>query len=600
MPQCRWRIRHWPLALWLGGVVSCWSSSADGQEPPPPPPPTPTPSLPAPAPVTPQPPPAPTADPQALADQVRQLIELNQQQAAMNKKLNDQLGDLSKKYDELNGKIERSSKERRSSGSGNGTGEETGGESGADRANNTSAADNTKTGSSDVSGGGPVRDENTTGREGAGGGSGGGVRNQDTAQGVGNRQLGKIRVKTSYDYGRDGFLFESDDSEFQLKIRSLAQVDAHIYDQTNQQPVSSGLYVPRARYYFSGRMTKPIQYQVSVERSYSNFDLLNAYLNFDYDQRLNFRVGRFKTPYTYEYYKIPVQDLLTPERSLFNINFQGNRQIGAMAWGQLAKDRVEYAVGFFDGARKSYQAFHNGGDVVAFATFKPFQETDSFLKTLHLGGSVDYGYEDNPLNPAVMRTTSQVSTSSITSTDPTNTGNVPFLAFNNNVRNRGPRELWDLHFAYFYKGLTLLGAWNSGYESWALTGANPISVPVSGYFVQTGYLLTGETRNNNGLIDPLKPFNLKRGSFGPGAIEPTARFSAINLGREIFTGGLADPNLWTTSASSVDVGANWYLNKFTKIYFDWQHVVFGQPVYYRPGERQLTSDMFWLRFQLYF
>ena len=137
-------------------------------------------------------------------------------------------------------------------------------------------------------------------------------------------------------------------------------------------------------------------------------------------------------------------------------------------------------------------------------------------------------------------------------------------------------------------------------KSWATTGNDPIAVPVSGYFAQTAYLLTGETRNNNGLIDPLKPFSLKRGSFGPGAIEPTARFSEINLGREIFTGGLADPNLWTNSAYSTDVGANWYLNKFTKIYFDWQHVVFGQPVVYRPGQRQLTSDMFWLRFQLYF
>ncbi len=51
----------------------------------------------------------------------------------------------------------------------------------------------------------------------------------------------------------------------------------------------------------------------------------------------------------------------------------------------------------------------------------------------------------------------------------------------------------------------------------------------------------------------------------------------------------------------VDVGMNWYLNRFVKLYFDWEHVMFDQPVYYRPGPAlQKTSDLFWLRLQLYF
>ena len=50
-----------------------------------------------------------------------------------------------------------------------------------------------------------------------------------------------------------------------------------------------------------------------------------------------------------------------------------------------------------------------------------------------------------------------------------------------------------------------------------------------------------------------------------------------------------------------DVGFNWYLNKFVKIYFDWEHAMFAQPVVYRPGPAlQKTSDLFWLRMQVYF
>ena len=68
----------------------------------------------------------------------------------------------------------------------------------------------------------------------------------------------------------------------------------------------------------------------------------------------------------------------------------------------------------------------------------------------------------------------------------------------------------------------------------------------------------------------------------------------------IFTAGLADPNLWTNRVDMTDVGFNWYLNKFVKIYFDWEHVMFAQPVYFRPGALQKTNDLFWFRFQVYF
>ena len=33
----------------------------------------------------------------------------------------------------------------------------------------------------------------------------------------------------------------------------------------------------------------------------------------------------------------------------------------------------------------------------------------------------------------------------------------------------------------------------------------------------------------------------------------------------------------------VDVGLNWYLNKFVKVYMDWEHASFGSPVFYNTG-----------------
>jgi hypothetical protein len=58
--------------------------------------------------------------------------------------------------------------------------------------------------------------------------------------------------------------------------------------------------------------------------------------------------------------------------------------------------------------------------------------------------------------------------------------------------------------------------------------------------------------------------------------------------------------LWTNHAKMVDVGANWYRNKFVKVYFDWEHAMFGNPVFSSPGHSQKSNDLFWIRTQLYF
>ena len=131
-------------------------------------------------------------------------------------------------------------------------------------------------------------------------------------------------------------------------------------------------------------------------------------------------------------------------------------------------------------------------------------------------------------------------------------------------------------------------------------GARSVVVPTSGYHAQFAYLLTGEQIERRYFISPLHPFDLRRGKFGLGAVEVQARFDHFEVGDQVFTGGLADPNLWTNRVNTIDAGVNWYLNKYTKIYFDWQHTMYGQPVPYRPGGFQSTSDLFWMRFQIYF
>jgi phosphate-selective porin OprO/OprP len=311
-----------------------------------------------------------------------------------------------------------------------------------------------------------------------------------------------------------------------------------------------------------------------------------------------FKIGRYKVPYTYEYYAISVQDLMAPERSLYNVNYSLNRQYGFMGWGQLMKKRLDYAVGIFNGGRRSFEDTNSEKDVMAYMNFRPFGNSEElpFLQNLNLSASTDFGNQNNPLTPQALKTAANPSN---------NPGALlaspSFLTFNNNIMEIGNRDLWDLNIAYYYKGLSLLGAWDWGFTDYALANTrNKTRLPVTGYYVQAAYFLTGEEILRRSQVKPLHPFDLRKGKFGTGAFEVHSRFSEIHLGQQVFTHGLADPNLWTNQAYAIDTGLNWYLNLYVKVFFDWQHAVFGSPVASGPGQFQKTSDLFWLRCQIYF
>ena len=177
------------------------------------------------------------------------------------------------------------------------------------------------------------------------------------------------------------------------------------------------------------------------------------------------------------------------------------------------------------------------------------------------------------------------------------------LVSNPNVIERGNRLVGSVHTAYYWNSLSLIGEWQYGYGNYATTTRpSPVEVPFSGFYVTGGYFLTGENVERRTMVKPLRPFApLAKGEDrGPGAWELVGRVSELKLGESIFTGGFADPSRWSNLAVTTELGANWYWNEYTKIYMFWLHGEFGSPVMYGPGAYQRSTDMFWLRFQLYF
>ena len=397
----------------------------------------------------------------------------------------------------------------------------------------------------------------------------------------------------------EGIEFASADDEFQLAFHDLTQAEFRGFPKADQGTLLSQFFIPRQRWYITGRATKNVEFYTVINRGYGSLNLLDAFMTLSVNDMLRLRIGRMKTPFSYEYWAISEGDLIAPERSLWSGNLSGNREDGMMLLGNLAEKRIGYSLGIYNGPRRSFQDFNSDKDLYAYLNFRPFLTNDNFkaLKYFNIGGAVNGGFENNPLQPNAFRTANdQTNNAAAASLSPT------FLTLNNNVTEVGERMAWDGHIAWYYNSLLILTEYGGGFMGYSTDGVHSTRVPVESYMAQATYFITGERYTRRvSLIRPLNDFGFKKGKFGLGAIEVHARYSELNLGRNLFTAGLADPNLWTNQAYVTDIGTNWYLNFYTKIYFDWQHSVYGNPVTTGvAGHFMKTTNLFWLRFQVFF
>ena len=76
-----------------------------------------------------------------------------------------------------------------------------------------------------------------------------------------------------------------------------------------------------------------------------------------------------------------------------------------MAWGYLFHERLDYAVGVFNGSRNSFESQNNGVDFVGYLNARPFQESESlrFARFLNIGTSVAFGRQNQSPVPATFR-----------------------------------------------------------------------------------------------------------------------------------------------------------------------------------------------------
>lgn len=398
----------------------------------------------------------------------------------------------------------------------------------------------------------------------------------------------------------DGFGLKSADDQFQLRIRTLTQVDGKIFSPTDQEPARSGIYIPRFRVYFEGQLTDVFEYELSLQRSVEGaFDVLDANVNFVRSEQFQIRAGRALVPYSYAWYDHLEQYYITPERGLFALNFGLARQAGVFAHGKVRDQRLQYAVGGTFGQLSGLADTNTTRDGVGYLNAKPFLHSDrySWLRHLNVGGSLAVGRQAYESSLLPLRTSIQTSEND----EAAQAASSVFLEYTNGVVAKGERLQGALHTA-LYSGPFSIEAecYAARFGAAASPTDSSIGIPIVGYDVTLASFLTGESVEDRQTVAPLRP--ITRGKAGWGAFEVFGRYSHLRLGDQVFSAGLANPNDWTNNIGITDIGCNWYLSKFVRVTFDWQHSMYATPVLLNEEKdlRSKQNDLFWLRCQLYF
>jgi phosphate-selective porin OprO/OprP len=374
----------------------------------------------------------------------------------------------------------------------------------------------------------------------------------------------------------NGFYIQSADKEHTLRITGQIQTDYRQFLNEHDTTDISTFLLRRARFGIEATVFNYYEFRFLPDYGQGRANIQDAYLNVHYIDGLQFQVGKFKEPVSYEQL---IQDRFVPtlERSLID-QLVPARDIGVMIHGQnLFGDQFDYALGLFNGEV-------NGGsgppapdsdtnrlrDFAARVAWRPLNY-ESLPKWLHLvqfGVSGTTGIENEPMLPSSLRLPSTV----------------PFLAFNSTVTANGLRTRITPEVSYFYRSFGMAAQYFQMDQQLSPTATTNtrVTVPFTGGYVMMTYLLTGEERTTYSQpITPLRPFDPLHPFSNPGAWELVVRASHLDVGSQVFAPGavrLADPTRWTDNCSELTVGFNWYLNSLVRMQFNYEHGWFGNPV----------------------
>ncbi len=358
----------------------------------------------------------------------------------------------------------------------------------------------------------------------------------------------------------------SADGRFETRVTGFAQFDFRGY-QSGTHPPNTYL-VRRARMRTDALLDKYFEVRIEAELTDTTSILLrDFYARIHRIDEAQLTVGQFREPFSQEELRPePSQDFV--EKSLVNLIVPA-RSPGLMLSGVINNGAFEYQIGSFNG--KGLLVNNNVGtpENALRLRFAPFKNGKTFwLKGLAFGGAVAQGKTD--VAPGFRGQTNSRSFTFFT----------PDTVHGKIVRTNGELT-WLL-------GPAVLRAeydqTNQDRDNLGLNGTNLPGVVSKGYMAQFTYLLTGETKSENGATTPKRSlFSVENGRMGFGAWELKARYDNLQI---------ADGTAKSNRSASFYFGANWYMNRFVKYMLDFGYERFKDPLRVpRSGDKNFFVTM---------
>ncbi len=342
-----------------------------------------------------------------------------------------------------------------------------------------------------------------------------------------------------------GFNVNSTDGNFKLKFGGRIQEHWSFFGQDDALDSVFGKLNDRSefrriRFYNAGTIYKSVSYKLEMDFANGRATVTDGYITVgDLPGVGNVQFGHFKEPFSLDMMNSS-NDMTFMERSPATI-FKKQRNNGLLLFNTALKNRATWAVGVYqntDAFGKSIdeKRYHFTGRI----TGLPYYDKAN-KRLLHLGAAYSYRH------PSMSEFSAKANPEANLSHTYVNTGDIKDVK----TRTMAGGEL-----------ALVLNSFSLQSEYIATTvNAKAGDYNFSGYYVETGFFLTGESKNYSDevgffkRVSPEKNFNPKGENRGYGALELAMRYSHLDLDDKDILGG---------TLNDVTAALNWYLNPATR------------------------------------
>ncbi len=359
--------------------------------------------------------------------------------------------------------------------------------------------------------------------------------------------LAKAPLQVGYE---EGFFLRGADGNFGLRFNGRVASNVRLLEpdtvQDNTVTLDRGRLSADATFYKIFRLRLENDFTASS-------GLRDAFLAAKIWPALNVQIGQFKVPFSYEALLSKRFIDFVERAAVVNSTVNPSRDIGLMAFGDLADKVVSYQLAVMNGAGQNRSDNNSDKDVIGRLVLAPFAAGGpAHLRGFTVGGAGTFGHQPRETSGAALTKNSIAGT--------TATGFTFFEA----VPRRGDRWRAGGHAAWLDGPFSLVSEYIHTEEARDGLGAQGADLPdldTNGAYIGGTWLLTGETKPFNARIKPRTPLVDFRNP-GCGAWELALRYEFFRLRHGPDT---PDADSARNRYDGVVAGVNWYPNELVRL-----------------------------------